>query len=767
MSATEVTTVTLEIDGRELTVPKGTPLVLAAAEAGVEIPVFCYEPRLGPAIGACRMCLVEIEGMPKLQAACTMTANDGMKVHTRSESAAQGQEAVLEFILLNHPLDCPVCDKGGECPLQDLTYRYGPGNTRFHLNKRTYEKPLAISPLIALDRERCILCYRCTRFSQDVAQDEQLVARERGAGSVIATFEEQPYRGRFSGNIVELCPVGALTSTTYRFKARPWEINNIPSVCGLCAVGCNTWGTVREGGVRRILSRNHPEIDEGWLCDRGRFTHDHIAAGDRYRQGLVRGPRGLEPAGPEQLAETIARRLRHHASLHGPDSIAVIASGEQSNEEAFGWAELVRAAGGGALVGTGFAGADWDALAPYAARIADLDRASLIVVSGERELGDAAGVLELRVRQAVRRGARLLLAGSGGGDLDHVAAGRIAPDELVETLRGAGHAVLIATDPAAVAAAAETARAAGLAGGPGGVLAVPEGANERGLYALGYRDDAAEVLRRAEAGTLQMLIVLGDADVLSRFPEPDRWEAALQRCESVVASSLFPTPTALWAHVVVPASSPMEKDGTVTNLEGRVQRLRPFVELPEGVVPELALLAAAGRHLELALEPGASRAFAQMAAVTPHFADLTWESIGLHAPLIARASRRHTAPASAPAPAPGPASSPVVTTSGDGRGEGLRAIGRRPLFSGAAVARTEQLAFQRGDEIVIARADALALGIAEGAPVIVRHAGGATTGTARLSRTLARGAVRFAWDGAPVDGAAAIETRDETSGAER
>ena len=248
---------------------------------------------------------------------------------------------MLEFILLNHPLDCPVCDKGGECPLQDLTYRYGPGNTRFHLNKRTYEKPLAISPLIALDRERCILCYRCTRFSQDVAQDEQLVARERGAGSVIATFEEEPYRGRFSGNVIELCPVGALTSTTYRFKARPWEINNIPSVCGICAVGCNTWGTVREGDVQRVLSRNHPEVDEGWLCDRGRFTHDHLRAGDRYVQGLVRGPRGLEPAGAEQLAETIARRLRHHASLHGADSIAVVASGEQSNEEAHAWAELV------------------------------------------------------------------------------------------------------------------------------------------------------------------------------------------------------------------------------------------------------------------------------------------------------------------------------------------------------------------------------------------------------------------------------------------
>ena len=744
MSATDVATVTLAIDGRELTVPKGTPLVLAAATAGVEIPIFCYEPRLGPAIGACRMCLVEIEGMPKLQAACTMTAGDGMKVHTRSQSAAQGQEAVLEFILLNHPLDCPVCDKGGECPLQDLTYRYGPGNTRFHLNKRTYEKPLAISPLIALDRERCILCYRCTRFSQDVAEDEQLVARERGAGSVIATFEEQPYRGRFSGNVIELCPVGALTSTEYRFKARPWEITDVPSVCALCPTGCNLWATVREGDVRRVISRNHPDVDEGWLCDKGRFAHVHLRAGDRYLQGLVRGPRGLEPATPEQLAETIARRLRHHASLHGPESIAVVASGEQSNEEAYAWAELVRAAGGGALVSSGFPGAgDWDALAPYAARIADLDQADLIVVSGERELGDAAGALELRVRQAVRRGARMLLAGSGGVDLDHVASGRIAASEIEAALRSAEHPVLIATEPAAVAAAGPLAYAAGLADGPGGVLAVPEGPNERGLYALGYRDDAAEVLRRAEAGTLQMLIVLGDADPLSLFAEPERWEATLQRCESVVASSLFPTPTALWAHVILPATSALEKDGTITNLEGRTQRLRPTLPVPASVQPELAVLAAAGRFLGLELETSPSRAFLRLAEAAPLFAGLTFEAIGQTAPLeIARPKARKAPAGAAPPPA---------------QVDGLRAIGRRPLFSGAAVARAERLAFQRKDEIVLARDDALRLGISQGAAVTVRHAGGTTTGTARLSRTLAPGAVRFAWDGAPVDGACMVE----------
>ena len=263
MSSPELVKVT--IDERTVEVPKGTGMVETAAAAGIEIPVFCYEPRLGPPVGACRMCLVEVEGMPKLQAGCTLTAQDGMVVKTArtSQMAAQGQNATLEFILVNHPLDCPVCDKGGECPLQDLTFRYGPGNTRMTFAKRTFEKPIPISPLIALDRERCILCYRCTRFSENVAEDGQLVAINRGAQSIIATFEDEPYKGHFSGNVTEICPVGALTSTQYRFEARPWEIQNVPSVCGLCPVGCNVSATTREGKVKRIMSRNHPEIDEG------------------------------------------------------------------------------------------------------------------------------------------------------------------------------------------------------------------------------------------------------------------------------------------------------------------------------------------------------------------------------------------------------------------------------------------------------------------------------------------------------------------------
>ena len=259
------------------------------------------------------MCLVEIEGMPKLQAGCTLTRRTGWSSARpqTSAKAAEGQNATLEFILVNHPLDCPVCDKGGECPLQDLTFRYGPGATRMTFPKRTFDKPIPISPTIALDRERCILCYRCTRFSEGVAEDGQLVAGNRGAQSLIATFEDEPYRAPFSGNVIELCPVGALTSTQYRFEARPWEIQNVPDGLRLCPVGCNVHVTTREGKVKRILSRNHPEVDGGWLCDKGRFAYPHLyARGPDPRAAPARAPPRLEPVTWDEALDEAERLLR-------------------------------------------------------------------------------------------------------------------------------------------------------------------------------------------------------------------------------------------------------------------------------------------------------------------------------------------------------------------------------------------------------------------------------------------------------------------------
>src|SRR2546423_4435598 len=339
MSARELVTVTIDEGSVQLQRAQGR--AGPGAAAGMEIAVFGYEPRLGAAIGACRMCLVEVEGMPpKPQAGCTLTAQDGMVVKTArtSEMARVGQNATLEFILVNHPLDCPVCDKGGECPLQDLTFRYGPGNTRMTFQKRTFEKPIPISPAISIDRERCILCYRCTRFSESVSEDGQLVALNRGAQTLIATFEDEPYTGAFTGNVTELCPVGALLPTQPRFEIRPWERQSVPTVCGLCPVGCNIDVDQREGEVKRILSRNHPEVDEGWLCDKGRFGFMHLYADDRITDPLRRVRlRGLEEISWEDALDDAERLLRQ-----ADGRIAVALSGSETTEQAYGLAKLVR-----------------------------------------------------------------------------------------------------------------------------------------------------------------------------------------------------------------------------------------------------------------------------------------------------------------------------------------------------------------------------------------------------------------------------------------
>ncbi len=216
--------ITLTVDGREIEADEGAMLVDAAKHGDIEIPVFCYEPKLGQPVGACRMCLVEVEGIPKLQTACSTPVRDGMVVHTRTEQVKEAQNAVVEFLLVNHPLDCPVCDKGGECPLQDITMGWGADRNRMVDEKRHFEKPVPLSPLIAIDRERCILCYRCVRFSQEVSEDSQLQLLERGDRSYVGTFDDRPYIAPFQGNITELCPVGALTNYTYRFQARPWDI---------------------------------------------------------------------------------------------------------------------------------------------------------------------------------------------------------------------------------------------------------------------------------------------------------------------------------------------------------------------------------------------------------------------------------------------------------------------------------------------------------------------------------------------------------------
>ena len=308
--------VNLTINGRKASVAKGTLLVEAARQIGIEIPIFCYHPKLKP-VGACRMCLVEIEKMPRLQTACTTPVSEGMVVQTASKNAAQAQQGVLELLLANHPLDCPICDKGGECPLQDNTFKYGPGVSRMTEEKRVKDKAYPLSDKIALDQERCILCYRCTRFQAEIPGDSALVALDRGGTSEIGTLSGESFDSPFSGNTIELCPVGALTSRYYRFRARPWDLKHTPSVCAGCAVGCNVSLHARDGAILRVLARENPQVDDGWLCDQGRFA-TLPAAGAPARPQLRRDGKLVPVSWDEALQHATAMLRRQAAVLAAP-----------------------------------------------------------------------------------------------------------------------------------------------------------------------------------------------------------------------------------------------------------------------------------------------------------------------------------------------------------------------------------------------------------------------------------------------------------------
>jgi NADH-quinone oxidoreductase subunit G len=431
MARPEPKWITFEIDGKQVRAPEGTMLVDAAKHGDVEIPYFCYEPKLGQPVGACRMCLVEIEGIPKLQTSCSTPVRDGMVVNTTSDRVKHAQNAVVEFLLVNHPLDCPVCDKGGECPLQDISYGWGAGRSRFIEPKRHFKKPLELSPLVAIDRERCILCYRCVRFSQEVAEDYQLVFLDRGDHTFVGTHDGRPYVAPFSGNIIELCPVGALTSTAYRFRARPWDIEGSGTICTMCPSQCNVELTVRDDAkVVRVLARDNEHVDDGWLCDKGRFGYQAFRSPDRITAPLVRDGGFLREVSWERALSEAARVLERSG-----ERTAALVGGFATNEEGFLVQHLVRNGLGSPHVDSRVAGrlsgdhARSLAQPRLSAKVSDIDHADAILVL-DTELVEEAPILDLRVRKAVRRnGARLAVASSRPSTLDPNASAalRFAP----------------------------------------------------------------------------------------------------------------------------------------------------------------------------------------------------------------------------------------------------------------------------------------------------------------------------------------------------
>jgi NADH-quinone oxidoreductase subunit G len=605
MPRPKVRMITFTLDGREVAAPANAMLVDAAKYGDVEIPVFCYEPKLGAPVGACRMCLVEIEGIPKLQTACSTPVKDGMVVDTQTERVRVAQEAVVEFLLINHPLDCPVCDKGGECPLQDISFGWGGGRSRFIEPKRHFVKPLALSPLVAIDRERCILCYRCVRYSQEVAEDYQLVLQERGAHTYVSTFDGHPYVAPFSGNIIELCPVGALTSQPYRFRARPWDIEGSGSVCTLCPSHCNVSFTVRDERVLRVTARDNADVDDGWLCDKGRFAYQSVHVDERITEPLVRDGGVLRPVSWERALDEAARGLGR-----AKGRVGALAGNGATNEEGFLLQRVVREALGSTDLDARSGGTLplelQRALASPAvqAEVPDLEFAHAVLVL-DCEPVDDAPILDLRLRKGVRRhGMQLAIASSRPSSLDANArlSVRYAPgagEAFVAALAGAlsggpdvGDLALAAgADEAAVRALAQLLGAAGedvvilwgerlttgaraahaarallnLAGGLGltagragaGLLEIPAAANGRGLREAGVLPNAgpgyteveppthaprdAAGIAAAAAAGELTALYLLRTDPVRDLAGRETWVAALEHATTVVAHAQFLT----------------------------------------------------------------------------------------------------------------------------------------------------------------------------------------------------------------------------------
>jgi NADH-quinone oxidoreductase subunit G len=415
----------LTIDDIPVAVPPGTLVWAAGQAAGIEIPIYCYHPKMPP-LGACRMCFVEIEKMPKPpQTACTTPVTEGMIVHTKTEKVLKARRGTLEFLLINHPLDCPICDKAGECDLQDFTLRHGPGGTRFDLKKRHYPKPVPMSQDIRLDRERCILCQRCTRFSSEISMDNGLVMINRGFRMEVGTAPDHAFDSVFSGNTVEICPVGALTAASYRFKARPWELKKTPSVCNNCSVGCNARIDSRVDKIMRLMSRNNDEIDDGWLCNRGRWEFDYVNNERRLRTPLIRRDGKLTPASWHEAISYITTRLQEIIARHGKQAVAGIGSTRTTNEEAYLFQKLLREVIGTSNVDHqhGYFPGPRDPLTnrPWMMTnsIAEIEQASHIILIGSDPYVRQP-IMNLRIKKALRQGARISIVNSAATELDRL-----------------------------------------------------------------------------------------------------------------------------------------------------------------------------------------------------------------------------------------------------------------------------------------------------------------------------------------------------------
>ncbi len=648
------TTVTISVNGRSVNAAPGELLIEAVERAGTYIPRFCYHPRMEP-VGICRMCLVEVDS-PRgttLQPACFLKVNDGMTVITDSEKVKKAQDGVLEFLLANHPLDCPVCDKGGECPLQDQTLAHGSGETRFIEEKRHFVKPVEIGALVLLDRERCIQCARCTRFASDVAGDAQIAFAGRGDLIEVATSPTQPFDSVFSGNTVQICPVGALTAKPYRFNARPWDLDQIESTCTTCAVGCRV--AVQSSGNRltRVLGVDSDPVNHGWLCDKGRFTLesidgnegsvDPLKASTRITEPLVRRNGTLVAVSWGEALAAAAALLRPAA---GANAVGAIGGAALTNEGAFAWERVLRGVLGtdniDAQYGDGLDGGLLQALPR-----ATIDEAAKarVVVTVTGDLREELPILFLRLREsAVRFQRSIVELAFGASALRSVAEVSlpVRPGEAHLVARALGDGIL---PKEVVLSKGQLDQARALIGDGDGVVFVvgrPNIAESPEVIERAVREFAARfprstflpALRRSNVmGALDMglgprlrpgrgfnaesvgrdtltqleamrdgeqsaLLMLGGC-VLGNVLDVVGARAALEAADVIVVTG-HGGASLEYANVVLPAAVQHERSGTVTNIEGRVTAVAPKIVAPGSAWPDVAIAS------ELAEELGQS-----------------------------------------------------------------------------------------------------------------------------------------------------------------
>ena len=629
--------VQVTINGVPHTARKGQLVIEAAADAGEYIPRFCYHERM-TSVGKCRMCLVECDSGrgPAVTVSCMVPVAPDMKIDTQSENTKRMQEGVLELLLANHPLDCPVCDKGGECPLQDQTLSNGPGESRYVEEKRHYEKPIAISDIVYLDRERCILCDRCTRFADEVAGDALIHFSGRGNNTYITTYPDEPFSSYFSGNTVQICPVGALTAKPYRFKARPWDLTQQESTCTTCSVGCRTVVQSSRDELLRYMGVDSDPVNHGWLCDRGRFNFESVKSDERVLQPLMRNGDALEPVAWSTALAEVAALIEAAKVAGGTESISVIGGARGTNEDAFAWARLAHE-----IIGTPNVYSQMGDGLPVG--LLGLDRATIdeaatattIILLGP-DLKEELPVLYLRLREAAEKKRSKIIEfapkqtglsryawrqlGYEPGMQVSAVQTALADPAIAEQL-GKGSVVIVAgrANLAESSAATVAALHTLLAAAPGAkVLPAFRRGNVVGALQVGFRPgkdglDTRGTLQAAADGKLECLVLLG-ADPLTDFPDTDLARRALAGVRRIIAIDTFLTKSSLLANVVLAASAYGEKAGTTTNLEGRVSTVAHQVTPAGSTRPDWMIAT------ELALELGGDLGYDSVEDVTADIA---------------------------------------------------------------------------------------------------------------------------------------------------